>query len=100
MTGDGLELAPTARPNGGTLCACVRPEAIGIATAMVDAKLPGGWLVDAIYTAGSLRYRVEVGRGRVLTQRMASSRGAAPIAAGTPVHVHWRAEDTVLVADG
>jgi putative spermidine/putrescine transport system ATP-binding protein len=101
VTGDGLELVSTTRPNGATLCACVRPEAIGIATAPVDDdNCLAGRLVDSAYTAGSLRYRVEVGRGRVLTQRMASSRGAMPIAAGTPVHVHWRAEDTLLVADG
>jgi hypothetical protein len=35
----------------------------------------------------------------MLTQRMPSARGIELVEPGATVHVHWRAEDTLLVRD-
>ena len=82
-------------------CICVRPEAV-----MLHAQRPTGHdnviegrIVDATYTAGSLRYRVELASDVVITQRTPSVRGAEMFAEGDRVFASWRAEDTLLVAD-
>ncbi len=98
VTGDGFVLHSAMTPQASAQCACVRPETLNISddAGQADNSLEGR-IVDATYTAGSLRYRIEVAPDVVLTQRTPSVRGAALMPTGTKVHVSWRAEDTLLV---
>ena len=99
-TADDLTLVAAMASDGAEICACVRPEAIGLATRPVaDDNCLAGRVMDATYTAGSLRYRIQLESGRMLTQRMPSARGVELVEPGATVHVHWRAEDTLLVRD-
>jgi putative spermidine/putrescine transport system ATP-binding protein len=80
------------------MVACVRPEAIVIGHAAgAAANSIAGQVVDVIYTAGTLRYRVDVGGGHVVTVRRPSQRQAAVIEVGAPVHLSWDAADTLLI---
>jgi putative spermidine/putrescine transport system ATP-binding protein len=100
QTSDGLSLIAASSATGGKVCACVRPEAIELTSTAVDAANGfAAQVVDATYTAGSLRYRIRLDSGRIITQRMPSARGAELIAPGEAVHISWRAEDTLLVQD-
>jgi hypothetical protein len=56
--------------------------------------------VDAVYTAGSLRYRVVLPSGAALTVRLPSERSAALHPPGAKVELAWRASDTILVEEG
>ncbi|MGI9334310.1 MAG: ABC transporter ATP-binding protein [Gammaproteobacteria bacterium] len=97
----GLTIYSATAPNGHAQCACVRPEAMGLSVEPVtEDNVIEGEVVDATYTAGSLRYRVRVASDLIVTKREPSQRGLALIARGTKVHLHWRAEDTLLVDDG
>jgi len=97
-TGDGFVLNSAMAPAASAQCACVRPETITLSENPVEADNSlSGRIVDATYTAGSLRYRIEVAPDVILTQRTPSVRGAALMPTGTEVHVSWRAEDTLLV---
>ena len=98
VTGDGFVLHSAMAPRSSAQCACVRPETINISEDRVEADNSlEGRIVDATYTAGSLRYRIEIAPDLILTQRTPSVRGAALMPTGTTVHVSWRAEDTLLV---
>jgi putative spermidine/putrescine transport system ATP-binding protein len=100
LTREGFVLTSAMAPNGSAQCACVRPESIAISGDPVDADNHlEGRVVDATYTAGSLRYRIEIAPDLVLTKRTPSVRGEALMEIGATVHVHWRAEDTLLVDD-
>jgi len=100
LTTQGLVLTSAMAPNGSAQCACVRPETLNLATGPVEAdNLLEGRIVDATYTAGSLRYRIEIAPGLVLTKRTPSVRGEALMPTGTEVRLYWRAEDTLLVDD-
>ena len=77
---------------------CVRPEAIQIAkSAGAAANVLAGRVLDVVYTAGSLRYRVEVGGGRVVLVRRPLQRQAAVMEVGSPVYLSWDVSDTILV---
>jgi putative spermidine/putrescine transport system ATP-binding protein len=82
----------------GALRACVRPEAIAIGTGpATGANALAGTVVDAVYAAGSVRYRVHVGADAVVTVRMPSERHQVLHAIGEPVRVSWEAEDLLLI---
>jgi putative spermidine/putrescine transport system ATP-binding protein len=98
-TKDGLTLSANqlAHFEAGAVI-CVRPEAIQIAkTAGAAANVLAGHVLDVVYTAGSLRYRVEVGRGRVVLVRRPLHRQAAVMEIGSPVYLTWDVSDTILV---
>lgn len=100
-TVEGLRLAAPALPNVDTkLCACVRPESIDLSITDDGGEnsFPGT-VVDVTYTAGSVRYRVEVRPGCVITQRKASERERRLHEAGAVVYVSWSTDDTVLIAN-
>lgn len=98
QTVQGITMHAAMRPNGSGQCVCVRPEAMSLTPGQVeDDNVVEGEIVDATYTAGSLRYRIEIAPGLVVTKRMPSERGAELIAKGAKVRLHWRAEDTLLV---
>jgi putative spermidine/putrescine transport system ATP-binding protein len=99
-TVQGFELHSSMAPNGTGQCACVRPEAMRLSLGPIeDDNVVPGDVVDAVYMAGSLRYRIEIAPGFVITKRTPSERGADLIAKGTKVNLHWRADDTLLVDD-
>jgi putative spermidine/putrescine transport system ATP-binding protein len=100
VTKEGFVLTSAMAPDGSAQCACVRPETVNVSAEPVEAdNVLTGRIVDATYTAGSLRYRVEVAPDIVLTKRTPSVRGEALMAVGAQVHAYWRAEDTLLVDD-
>ena len=98
VTAEGFVLHSAMAPNGAAQCACVRPESVNVSDTALEADNSlEGRIVDATYTAGSLRYRIEVAPDVILTKRTPSVRGEALMPEGTLVYVSWRAEDTLLV---
>lgn len=98
QTLQGITMHSSMRSNGPDQCVCVRPEAMSLEPGQIENdNVVDGEIVDATYTAGSLRYRIEIAPGFVVTKRMPSERGAELIAKGAKVKLHWRAEDTLLV---
>ena len=98
VTTEGFVLHSATAPNGDAQCACVRPETVNVSDRPVEAdNSVEGRIVDATYTAGSLRYRIEIAPEVIMTKRTPSVRGEALMPEGTKVHVSWRAEDTLLV---
>jgi putative spermidine/putrescine transport system ATP-binding protein len=82
----------------GALRACVRPEAIAIgAGPAAGVNVLAGTVVDAVYAAGSVRYRVRVGPDAVITVRVPSERHLTLHAIGAPVRVSWDPEDLLLI---
>jgi putative spermidine/putrescine transport system ATP-binding protein len=80
------------------LRACVRPEAIAIGTAPAGgANTLAGTVADAVYTAGSVRYRVRVGADATITVRVPSERHLVLHAIGAPVRVSWQPDDLLLI---
>ena len=98
-TKEGLTLSANqhAHFEGGAYV-CVRPEAIQIAkTAGALPNAIAGRVIDVIYTAGSLRYRVEVAGGTVVLVRRPLQRQAPVMEVGSPVYLSWDVSDTILV---
>ncbi len=92
---------------GVTLCAdravagesivCVRPERIAItASAGAQANSFAGTVMDAVFSTGSIRYRIAVGDYAMLV-RAGSGRDRAPFGVGDAVHVGWDREDTLVL---
>ena len=98
-TKDGLTLSANQPAHfEANAVICVRPEAIQIAkSAGAAANVLAGSVLDVVYTAGSLRYRVEVGGGRVVLVRRPLQRQAAVMEVGSPVYLSWDVSDTILV---
>ncbi len=87
-------------PTGGAQCACVRPEVMNLSVEKTEAdNSVEGTVIDTTYVTGSIRYLVQLTPDQVVTKRMTAARGADAFAPGTTVHLHWRAEDTLLVDD-
>jgi putative spermidine/putrescine transport system ATP-binding protein len=98
-TKDGLTLSANQHPKfQADAVICVRPEAIQIAnSAGAAANVLAGRLLDVTYTAGSLRYRVEVAGGRIVLVRRPLQRRTPVIEIGSPVYLSWDVADTILV---
>ncbi len=98
-TKDGLTMSANQHPDfKADAVVCVRPEAIQIsANAGAAANVVAGRVLDAVYTAGSLRYRVEVAPGRVVLVRRPLQRQTAVIEVGSPVYLAWDIADTILI---
>jgi putative spermidine/putrescine transport system ATP-binding protein len=76
---------------------CVRPERIGIgATPGLAANRLSGTVVDAVFSTGSIRYRVEVG-SQTLLVRATAGRGRGAFQVGEAVHLDWEREDTLVL---
>lgn len=112
---DGFDRAATAGgfsmkvPSGqrdpggpGSHVVCVRPEAMRIETTQ-RAEAPAcansltGQVVDAVHTAGTVRYRVALANDQTIMTRMPAQRHAALIGPGEPVTVSWSSNDTLLI---
>jgi putative spermidine/putrescine transport system ATP-binding protein len=98
ITQEGLALCATACPSSGDeAVACVRPESISIATERNGhANTFVGTVTDAVFSTGSMRYRVEV-EGCTLLVRTNSDRRGGAFTAGSSVFVGWDREDTLVI---
>ena len=100
---DGLRLrVPPPRRRGAGHALCLRPENIllGPAAEQADNRFAGR-VEEALFTTGSLRYRVRInGSSTVLTLRVPSHPGAEVLACGSAVTVGWNCDMTVLLAEG
>ena len=95
-TEEGMVLAAAVAPPGHT-AVCVRPERIGIAAAPgPEPNQLHGTVIDAVFSTGSIRYRVEVGSS-VLLVRAVAGRGRGAFQPGDPVHLGWAREDTLVL---
>ena len=76
---------------------CVRPERIGIgAVPGQAANQLCGTVIDAVFSTGSIRYRVEVG-SQTLLVRATAGRGRDAFQVGEAVHLGWDREDTLVL---
>ncbi|WP_200841243.1 ABC transporter ATP-binding protein [Geminicoccus flavidas] len=99
--GDGLVVEATAPQGRGSAdVVCVRPEAVAI-----SAQLPrmdnrfAAQVEDAVYTTGSIRYRVRLdGSDLLLTVRIPSAPDIVLLEKGQKVTVGWSRRDALLVA--
>lgn len=102
VTPEGFRFAVQTVPAAdGPLCICVRPESIAVSdkTAEEADNRLSGRLIDVTYTAGSIRYKVEVRPGLVVAQRMAVARQVGLLETGAEVHLQWSDADTLLIDD-
>jgi putative spermidine/putrescine transport system ATP-binding protein len=91
-----------ARTGQGTHLLCIRPEAVrigpsGTIAAGAAENMLDGRVVDAVYTAGTLRYQVDAGMTAALSVRMAAVRTFPMLARGQPVTLVWPASATLLI---
>jgi putative spermidine/putrescine transport system ATP-binding protein len=104
-TDGGLALAfegPRPDGEGGDWVVCVRPECLhirpdGAPAPDDDANRVRGAVADAVYTAGTIRYRVRVGAAQDLSVKLPSLREAELLAVGRPVTLSWSVHDTRLI---
>jgi putative spermidine/putrescine transport system ATP-binding protein len=102
-TDGGLTVRATAagpvRPGSAV---CVRPEGVLLGPEARGAdNVFQGVVEEAVYTAGSIRYRVRVGEGRaVVTVRRPSRPGTRLLSPGTQVEVGWSRRDALVVPEG
>jgi putative spermidine/putrescine transport system ATP-binding protein len=99
-TPDGLSIRAHAEGSSGSAI-CVRPERVRLGeAARVEANVFQGVVEDAVYTAGSIRYRVRLdGTGSVVTIRTASQPGMSLHRPGEPIEVGWSPRDALLVPE-
>jgi putative spermidine/putrescine transport system ATP-binding protein len=97
-TAEGLEFAASA---GSGAVACVRPEHIAIGRDKPGhANAFPGTVDDVVHGAGTVRYRVRLPPGCIVTVRAKPDRRAPDFAAGDTVAVGWDPEDTQILPDG
>jgi putative spermidine/putrescine transport system ATP-binding protein len=98
-TAEGVALAANRRAGAvGAMVACVRPESIAIGGAPgAGANSLAGRVIDVVYAAGTLRIRVEVAGGLVITVRRPMQRQVSVIEVGALVWLGWDAVDTLLI---
>ena len=95
-TTEGLVLAG-CHAGPGESAVCVRPERISIGAAPAgEANCLPGKVLDAVFSTGSIRYRVEVGQ-QVLLVRAVAGRGLDAFRPGDAVHLGWQREDTLVL---
>ena len=92
----------TARTTRGSHVACVRPEAIRIGPPGAvgegdDWNAFEGRVLDAVYTAGTLRYQVAVGDGVSMTTRQPAIRRTPMLERDQPVALVWPASATLVI---
>ena len=88
--------ADGADPTAAPLVACIRPEAIRIGDAQ-EANALRGRIIDVVYTAGTIHYRVEIAPGHVVGIRLPAMRQARDLAVGAEIRIGWNAADMILI---
>jgi putative spermidine/putrescine transport system ATP-binding protein len=81
---------------------CIRPETVQIGPAGTlraedEVNAAEGVVVDAVYTAGTFRYRVDIGTPEPVGVRLASVRSTEMIRPGERVTLAWPASATLLI---
>jgi putative spermidine/putrescine transport system ATP-binding protein len=103
---DGTELKAVASSNAtegsSPWMICVRPESIrigptGTLSVGDDANLLEGRVTDAVYTAGTFRYLVDVGAGVSVAVRLPAVRQSPMLQCNQPVTLAWPASATLLI---
>jgi putative spermidine/putrescine transport system ATP-binding protein len=93
-TREGPTLATAA--DGGI--ACIRPENVVITDEpLAHPNSFPGVVTDAVYSAGQVRYRVQLTPECTVTARVTAPRGADPFPRGTSVHVGWSSADLLIL---
>ena len=88
---------PHENADGGVIC--VRPEDIQIANVPLDLHNNyRGEVVDVVYTAGSVRYRVKIAADTVLTVRLPSHHGVTLHEVAAGVSVGWSRDHSLVIA--
>jgi putative spermidine/putrescine transport system ATP-binding protein len=95
--------ASDARTTRGSHVTCVRPEAIrigppGTIAEGEDGNAMEGRVTDAVYTAGTVRYQVDVGHGTTVTTRHPAIRRTPMLSRDDPVMLAWPASATLLIS--
>jgi putative spermidine/putrescine transport system ATP-binding protein len=104
QTAEGVTLSvpATQSSNSGPFVACIRPESLSVRLGHLERAGPeenivSGRIADAIYTAGTVRYRVETPEGARLIVKLASQRNAALLEIGQPVTLACPVSETLLI---
>jgi putative spermidine/putrescine transport system ATP-binding protein len=85
---------------GPTSTLCLRPETIVIGEAAAGlANSFAALVIEAVFTTGSVRYKVRIGDDKVLTVRTPVSPGAALYEPGTTMKVGWDAQAMCVLQD-
>lgn len=80
--------------------ACVRPENIQLSSDPPNAdNCLAGTVIDVVYAAGTIRYRIQVHPDFVITQRLPAERQMQLFETGGAVHLYWDAGDTRLISE-
>ena len=96
-------VATQAQTTRGSHVACVRPEAIRIAPSGTMAEgdewnAMEGRVADVVYTAGTVRYQVDVGDGTAVTTRQPAIRRTPLFERAQPVTLAWPASATLVIS--
>lgn len=79
---------------------CIRPENIDIGLEPIERDNQfRGEVVDIVYTAGSVRYRVKIGPKTVITIRGPSYHGIELHEVGTVVETGWSRNHSLVIAE-
>jgi len=94
----GLDAASARMPR----VLCVRPETIrispaGTVAAEDDCNTLDGRVTDAVYTAGTFRYQVDIGAGAPVAVRLPSIRQVPMFVHNQSVTLTWPASATLLI---
>ena len=88
-------------PGDGNFVVCVRPENIQLSAESTDADNSlSGTVIDVVYAAGTIRYRIEVHPDFALTQRLPAELYMNLFDVGETVHLSWSAGNTRLIGEG
>jgi len=98
IPGVGNMPASDGRGMTGPATVLIRPHRISVTTAGTDGRGATGKVTNVVYVGDAVEYAVVLPSGSAL-QVQALSTGAGPIAQGTEVTVHWRAEDAIILPD-
>ncbi|TPN81142.1 ABC transporter ATP-binding protein [Mesorhizobium sp. CU2] len=97
-TSFGAILHSSQVPGSANVCACVRPEAMSIATTTLTTdNTVAGVVEDITFITGSTRYKVRVENGPQVHLVQPTTRLLEAIAVGRRVHLGWSASDMLLV---
>lgn len=103
VTSQGLALQSTLASDcqpGAAVVLLLRPEQLVVAAAGVDPEnVISGRISDVIYLGNALRWKLETGKGLVLTGRSSAGARLPRLSVGDVVKVGWGAADGHLLTD-
>lgn len=97
-TREGLAIRQTqSSVNEDNTVACIRPEQIRFSEAGEVGNNYSGVIVDVVYYAGYIRYRVQVTDQCIVSIRTPLTSGATARPVGTQVNIGWDEADTKFI---